>query len=179
MPFLSEIGVSLAASLAGATIVVVAQKVRTYLMQRPLRAFWRGFEHDVYIITTEYNIREWRHDKASGESASSKAGTVTDDERIATKATSGCFLSYAMAVAMSLLRMYFENKLKAHVTIIGDKGHFAPRDMRTCVVLGSPANNRYLKGLLKDFAQHYPLLSQFKWEVGDSGVYWSFLTGKD
>jgi hypothetical protein len=167
--FTSNFGIGVASSLAGAAILYLLQKVVIRARRHPVHAFWEGFGREAVIMTTEYAIEShevgrWLPDPVDG------IEFEHDDQLVAVRSTSGYFLSYGMSIALGDLLAYLRRELGSTVQVTGDKGHSRPRDGRSLVVLGSPANNRYLQNFMDELLPEHPLLGHFSWSVGEHGV---------
>ncbi len=165
----SNFGVGVASSLVGAAMLYVGQLAYRRARRHPVRLFWAAFAEETVIMTTEYTVESeesgpWRPDPTDD------VVFENDDQLLATRTTSGYFLSYGMAIALSNLRTFLQRELRSTVTVMGDKGHSRPREGRNLIVLGSPANNRYLKTFVREMEPSHPLLKRFVWTVGDNGV---------
>jgi len=137
------------------------------IRRHAVRQFWRTFEDDAHIMTTEYSIEP----PPSAREGNGLQLADSKDQFIATHSTSGYFLSYGMAMALSALLGYLRKDLRSDVHVMGDKGHSQPPGGRDLIILGSPANNRYLHQFIDEhLAREFPLLAQFHWNVGDQGI---------
>lgn len=121
-------------------------------------------------MTTEYRISSPLREHNDDDDSVKTIEFVTEHD-VAFYASSGYFVSYGMWMGVSQLKTYLERTLKSVVTVIGDKGRASPREGRSLVVVGSPENNRYLRRFLyTDYAERYPLLREFTWDLTRRGV---------
>lgn len=162
--------IGLATSLSVTLFLLLAQRFRRRIWSRPVRRFWSGFRSDPVIMTTEYKLAAPLREHHDDDERDKTIEFVTERD-VAYYASSGFFVSYGMWMGVSQLKYYLEQTLKSLVTVIGDKGHTSPGEGRSLVVVGSQVNNRYLaKFLLTDYAQRYPLLREFAWDLTRKGV---------